>query len=580
MTVQPAEPFVGADLIVFNANITTQDLARPEASALAVKRGRIYAVGNDTEILGLQGGNTQIIDADGKRLIPGLNDAHIHVLNENGWNYTVRWEGVPTLKQALEMLREQAQRTPDGQWVKVIGAWAPYQFEENRFPTLEELNKAVPNRPFVVQYAYNRAYLNDLAMQELGVGTPEFPILPGTVFETDNEGRYTGLVEGYTFQFVAMESMVPQPSFDEQVSSLVYVVNDLNRFGVTSVIEAASIVSYPQGHGPLQALVRDNLLNVRFSFIDMGYDPSVSNWIDAHIEAVTRKAPISPGENIHPTMGHGYEYEGWGESMGADLHDHENFDQPAIIVDKDAIRRFVHADVARLVKRRIPFRIHVSYNENIGPLLDAMEEVNQRMPLDGMRWGIEHAETITPENIERVKRLGGGIALDGKMALHGDAFVATHGRDKALLTPRLRALVESGVPLALTSDGYRASSYRPWLAISWAVTGKSVSGSQVLAQDNRLTREEALKLYTLGAAWFEHQEYEKGKISPGNVADFALLSSDYFTVPEDEIAGISSVLTVVDGRVVFGTGEYANLSTGLPEPLPQWSPTNHFGGQY
>ena len=197
-----------------------------------------------------------------------------------------------------------------------------------------------------------------------------------------------------------------------------------------------------------------------------------------------------------------------------------------------------------------------------------------------MRWSIEHAETITPENIERVKKLGGGIALDGKMALHGDAFVATHGRDLAWQTPRLRAVVDSGVPVALTSDGYRASSYRPWLAISWAVTGKSVSGAQVLADDNRLTREEALKLYTLGAAWFQHQEYEKGRISPGNVADFALLSSDYFTVPEDEIANLSSVLTVVDGRVVFAAETYATLSPQLPEPLPEWSPIKLFGNRW
>ena len=197
-----------------------------------------------------------------------------------------------------------------------------------------------------------------------------------------------------------------------------------------------------------------------------------------------------------------------------------------------------------------------------------------------MRWGIEHAETITLENIERVKRLGGGIALDGKMALHGDAFVATHGSDKASQTPPLRALVDSGVPLALTSDGYRASSYRPWPAISWAVTGKSASGLEVLAPDSRLSREEALRLYTLGAAWFEHQEHEKGRISPGHLADFALLSSDYFTVAEDDIADISSVLTVLDGRVVFGADQYASLAPTLPEPLPQWSPTKHFGGKY
>ncbi|HEV2360405.1 MAG TPA: amidohydrolase [Acidimicrobiales bacterium] len=580
MTNQPAGPEIGADLIVFNAMVTTQDLAQPEASAVAVKRGRFYAVGADAEILDLRDRNTRVIDAGGRRLIPGLNDAHIHVLSESGYNFTVRWEGVPTLKLALEMLREQAQRTPDGQWVKVIGAWSPLQFEEKRLPTMEELIEAVPNRPFVVQYAYNRAYLNDLAMRALGVGTPQFPVLPGTVVETDAEGRPTGLIDGYTFQFVTMETMVPQPSFDEQVNSLVYVMKDLNRFGVTSVIEAAAINGYPQGHGPLRALAQDNALNVRFSFIDMGFGPTVPNWVDAHIEAVTRTAPISPGENIHPTMAHGYEYEGWGESMGAALHDHENFDQPAIIADREAVRRFVQEDIARLIERRIPFRVHATYNENVESFLDALEEVNQRVPLDGMRWSIEHAETITPENIERVKGLGGGIALDGKMALHGDAFAQTHGEEMASHTPRLRALVESGVPLALTSDGYRASSYRPWLAISWAVTGKSISGSQLLASENLLTREEALNLYTVGAAWFEHQEHEKGRISPGNVADFALLSGDYFAVPDDEIAGISSVLTVLDGRVVFGADEYGDLSPDLPDPLPEWSATKYFDGRY
>jgi hypothetical protein len=224
--------------------------------------------------------------------------------------------------------------------------------------------------------------------------------------------------------------------------------------------------------------------------------------------------------------------------------------------------------------------MHLSYNENISPFLDALEAVNERTPLDGLRWGIEHAETITPENIERVRRLGGGIALDDKMASHGDAFISTYYREKALETPRLRALLDSGVALALTSDGFRASCYNPWVGISWAVSGKSVSGSEVLGKENRLSREEALKLYTLGAAWFSHQEHEKGKIAPGNLADFALLSADYCTVPEDEIGSISSVLTVVDGRVVFGSGKYSNLSPELPEALPDWSPRKYFGGYY
>src|SRR5258705_1876414 len=258
---QSNDRFIGADLIVFNAKITTGSLSQPEASALAVKRGRIYAVGTDAEILSLKDNNTRLIDAGRRRLIPGLNDAHIHVLNERSYNYNVRWDGVPTLQRALEMLSEQAKRTPEGQWVKVIGGWSPYQFKENRFPAMEELRKAVSDRPLIVQYAYNQAFLNELAMKALGMGTARFPMSPGTELEKDKQGHYTGIVRGLTFTFITMELMVPQPSFEEQVNSLIYVINDLNRFGITSVIDASSGIPYPQGHAPLEILSRENRLN-------------------------------------------------------------------------------------------------------------------------------------------------------------------------------------------------------------------------------------------------------------------------------------------------------------------------------
>src|SRR5258705_1978126 len=241
---QSNDRFVGADLIVFNAKITTQNQAQPEASALAVKRGRIYAVGTDAEILSLKDQTTKVIDAEGRRLIPGLNDAHIHVLNERNYNYNVRWEGVPTLQRALEMLSEQAKRTPEGQWVKVIGGWSPYQFKENRFPTMEEIRKAAPDRPLIVQYAYNQAFLNELAMKAFGVGTDRFPGMPGTEFEKDNKGHYTGIVHSYTFTFIGLEYMVPQASFEEQVNSLTNVIHELNRFGITTALDAAAASGY------------------------------------------------------------------------------------------------------------------------------------------------------------------------------------------------------------------------------------------------------------------------------------------------------------------------------------------------
>ncbi|MBO9634898.1 MAG: amidohydrolase [Chitinophagaceae bacterium] len=581
LLAQAEKPSIGAEMIVFNARITTQNLSQPAASAVAIKNGRIYAVGSDAEILALKGNSTKIIDADGRRLIPGLNDSHIHILNEANYNYNIRWDGVPTLKRALEMLSEQAKRTPEGQWVKAIGGWSPYQFKENRLPTMEELNKAVPNRALIVQYTYNTALLNEMAMKEMGVGTSKFPMLPGTIFEKDKQGRYTGIMHAYTFTFATMETLVPYPSFEEQVNSIIYVVNDLNSFGITTAIEGGGR-SYPESHAPLRALIKDNRLNIRYPFLDVQFrDDAVPRvLIDAEIDAITRIAPISPGENLHPTMAHGYEYTGTGELLKMELHDHENFDRPAVIINQDSIRHFTEEYIRKLVIKRIPFRMHISYNENITPFLDALENVNRQTPLDGLRWAIEHAETISPENIERVKKLGGGIALDDKMALHGDGFIKTYSREKALETPRLRYLFDSGIPLAMTTDGFRASSYNPWTGIAWTVTGKSVSGSEILATNNRLTRQEALKLYTLGAAWFEYNEKEKGKIAPGNLADFALLSADYFTIPENEIKNITSVLTVVDGRVVFGTGKYSSLAPKLPEVIPAWAPRKYFGGHY
>jgi predicted amidohydrolase YtcJ len=577
--VKPEAP--GADLIVHNAKIFTGNPAQPEASALAVKGGRIYSVGTDAEVLGLKNASTRVIDSRGRRLIPGIIDAHTHVLNESGYNYNVRWDGVPTLRRALAMLSEQAKRTPEGHWVKVIGGWSPYQFEENRFPTMDELRKAVRNRPFIVQYAYNRAFMNQQAMDAFGVGTNRFPNLPGTEFEKDEQGRFTGVVQGYTFTFIAMETMVPQLSFDEEVSSLVHTIHGLNRFGITSAIDAGNR-GYPKLQANVAVLARDNRLNVRMPFVDMQFGDGASpmNMVEAQIRAITRTAPISPGHNLHQGLAHGHVYRGAGEVLCLEVHDHENFDRPAVIIDPEKMRQLVERDVAELVQRRIPFRMHISYDENITPFLDALEKLNEKMPLASLRWSIEHAETISPANIARVKALGGGIALDTKMALHGDGFIKTHGREKALQTPRLRQLVDSGLPLAMTTDAYRAATFNPWVGISWMVSGKSVSGSEVLAKDNRLTRAEALGLFTHRPAWFMNAEAEMGMIAPGHLADFALLDRDYFAVPESQIKSIASVLTVMDGRVVFGAQDYSTLSPALPEILPAWSPIKHFGDYY
>jgi predicted amidohydrolase YtcJ len=570
----------GADLVVFNAKIYTGNRAQPEASALAIRQGRIYAVGSDAEILGLKSARTKTIDGHSRRLIPGIVDAHTHLVNDSGYNYNVRWDGVPTLARALAMLSEQAARTPQGQWVKVIGGWSPYQFKENRLPTLEELRKAVPNRPLIVQYAYNRAFLNSQGIAALGIGTAHSPNLPDAEIERDKSGKPTGVIAGNSWTFVTLETLVPQQSFDEQVSSLVYSIHGINRFGVTSVVDNGSRWGYPAAEPMVDALVRENWLNVRMPFVVLQLGATGTNMVNAQLTAITRTAPISPGQNSYPALAHGHEYRGFGEVLDAEVHDHENFERPAMIIAPEKMHRLVEQDVAKLVGRRIPFRMHISYNQNITPFLDALEKLNERVPLDGLRWSLEHAETITPEHIERVKKLGGGIALDHKMALHGDAFIRTHGREEALHTPRLRTLVESGIPLGMSTDAFRAATFNPWVGLSWMVTGKSVSGSEVLAKEDRLTRAEALKLFTAGGAWFMNADSEIGILAPGRLADFAILDRDYFMVPDEQIKSVSSVLTILNGRVVYGAQEYSALTPMLPAVLPNWSPVKYFGGYY
>lgn len=570
----------GADLIIFDAKIYTGNRGQPEASAVAVKDGRIFSVGSDADILGLKNAKTRMIDAHGRRMIPGIIDSHMHLVQEAGFNYTVRWDGVPTLARALEMLSEQSKRTPVGQWVKVIGGWSPFQFKENRFPTVEELNKAVPNRPMIVQYAYNRAYLNKQALETLGVGTPRFPAVPDAEFEKDSAGRPTGLVYGNSWTFVAFEGMVPQAPSDVETSSLLNVVRDLNRFGVTSVVDNGNRFGFTSSVAKVNALTRNYRLNLRMPFVVLELGKTGDGMVDAQLDAITRKVPMSPGQNSYPGLAHGYEYRGFGEVLDSDVHDHENFDRPAIVVSPEKMRALVNRDVAKLVRRRTPFRMHISYNENITPFLDALEKLNERLPLDGLKWSLEHAETISPENIARVRKLGGGISLDGKMAMHGDSFIKTHGIAEALRTPRFRALIDSGIPLAMSTDAFRASSPNPWIGVSWMVTGKSVSGTEVLGKDNRVTRAEALKLFTAGGAWWMNAESELGMIAPGRLADFALLDRDYFTVPDDEIKSVSSVLTVMDGRVVYGAKDYNALSPTAPPILPAWSPVKYFGSYF
>ena len=236
------------------------------------------------------------------------------------------------------------------------------------------------------------------------------------------------------------------------------------------------------------------------------------------------------------------------------------------------------AVIRHLVENRWPFRLHATYNETIERALNVYEEVNREIPFDGLHWFFDHCETITDRNIERVKALGGGIAVQNRMAFQGEYFVERYGAQQAKRTPPIRRMLEMGVPVGAGTDATRVSSYNPYLSLYWLITGKTIGGLGLYPEENRLDRAEALKLYTMGSSWFSTEDGKKGALAPGQLADLAVLSADYFSIPEEEIKHLESVLTIVGGKIVYATEEFSKLAPPALPVSPSWSPVKEYGG--
>jgi len=270
---------------------------------------------------------------------------------------------------------------------------------------------------------------------------------------------------------------------------------------------------------------------------------------------------------------------GAGENLVWSAADFENFLQPRPDL-KPIMEKELETVIRNLVKARWPWRIHATYDESIERFLNIFERVHRDTPIDQLRWFFDHAETVSKRNLARIRALGGGIAIQHRMAYQGEYFIRRYGYDAVQARPPIRSMLEMGLPVGGGTDGTRVASYHPWTCLWWLVTGKTVGGTEINAQERRLDRLEALRLWTTGSAWFSGEEKIKGTLAPGSLADLAVLSDDYFAIEEDEIRGLDSVLTMVNGVIVHGAAEYASHSPELPPVSPDWSPVVQFGGYH
>jgi predicted amidohydrolase YtcJ len=436
-------------------------------------------------------------------------------------------------------------------------------------PTLDEINAAAPDTPVFILHLYCRALLNQAALRACGY-TKDTPNPPGGEIQRDSKGNPTGLLIARPNATILYATLAKGPKLppEHQVNSTRHFMRELNRLGLTSIIDAGGgFQNYPEDYAVIEELHKRGELTLRVAYNLFTQKPKQEKEDFARWIKMT-----GPGK--------GDDYlrcNGAGEMLVFSAADFEDFLEPRPDLST-SLESELKEVVSLLAANKWPFRLHATYDESIARFLNVFEEVNRAVPFKGLNWFFDHCETISDRNLERVKALGGGIAIQHRMAYQGEYFMDRYGKQAAERTPPVRRMLELGVPVGAGTDATRVASYNPWVSLYWLTTGKTVGGASMYPDRNCLSREEALRLYTQGSSWFSSESGKKGMIAPGQLADFVALTDDYFSVPEENIKAIQSVLTVVGGRIVHATDEFVSHAPPAIPVLPDWSPVKVFGG--
>jgi predicted amidohydrolase YtcJ len=564
-------PATFPDLILHRGRFTTLDRSNPQASAVAITGGTFVAVGSEEEVMPLAGPATRIIDLQGRSVLPGLIDNHLHIIRGGlNFNMELRWDGVRSLADAMSMLKRQVAITPPPQWVRVIGGFTEHQFVEKRLPTIDELNAVAPDTPVFILHLYDRAILNGAALRAVGY-TKDTPNPPGGEIMRDATGNPTGLLlakpnAGILYATLAKGPKLP---FDYQVNSTRHFMRELNRLGVTGAIDAGGgFQNYPEDYAVIQKLADDGHLTIRLAYNLFTQKPKQEkddflNW--------TKTSTYKQGSDY-------FRHNGAGEMLVFSAADFEDFRQPRPDMPAE-MEDELEGVVRILAENKWPWRLHATYDETISRALDVFERVDRDIPLKGLNWFFDHAETISDRSIDRIAALGGGIAVQHRMAYQGEYFVERYGAAAAEATPPVARMLQKDVKVSAGTDATRVASYNPWVSLSWLVTGRTVGGLRITPQRNCLDRETALRMWTENVTWFSNEEGKKGRVMVGQLADLIVPDRDYFTCADDQIADASSDLTVVGGKVVYAAGPFASLDQNAPPPaMPDWSPVRTFKG--
>src|SRR6186997_596818 len=362
----PAPAAGSADTILLNGRITTQDARRSIVSALAIKDGRIYATGNNATVTEYRGAATRVVELNGRTVIPGLIDSHSHPIRGGlYYNLELRWDGVPSLADAMRMLREQAQRTPPNHWVRVVGGWSEFQFAERRMPTLDEVNAAAPDTPVFILHLYCSALLNQAALRACGY-TKDTPNPPGGEIQRDSKGNPTGLIIARPNATILYATLAKGPKLppEHQMNSTRHFMRELNRLGLTSIIDAGGgFQNYPEDYAIIEELHKRGELTLRIAYNLFTQIPKEEKEDFARWLKLT-----SPGKGDDF-----FRCNGAGEMLVFSAADFEDFLEPRPDLTP-SLEGELKEVVALLAANKWPFRLHATYDESITRFLNVFEE--------------------------------------------------------------------------------------------------------------------------------------------------------------------------------------------------------------
>ena len=529
-----------ADTILVNGKILTVDARESVVEALSIRDGRIVATGTAAAMRRLAGPTTQTIDLQGRTVVPGLIDSHLHAIRAAlSFSTEVNWIGARSLEVALGRIRKAAQTMPRGGWLIVAGGWNEQQFAEKRRPTQAELDAAAPENPVYVQLGYGWAMLTDDGLRALKIAA-DADLPAGGRLERDANQQPTGAVSGPQSAIVALFDRLPLPTYAQQVEGTRAFFRELNRLGMTGVVDPGGNNLTPPDYAALQEVWRRGELTVRVAYALNGQRPG--HELEDY-KALTALLPMNFGDGM-------LRFVGLGERLTEAYYNNPR----ASDADTEAFYQ-----IARWAAQRgYGLTQHWGPDATVDQLLDVFDRVNREIPIAPLRWSIAHLNDASPKSLERMKALGVGWTVQDAMYFGGEAFVKQSGLEASRRVPPVVSADRVGVHIGAGTDAHRVASYNPFTALQWFLDGKTVSGLAMRGPEETPSRLTALRLYTKGSAWFAHDD-ARGSLEAGRLADLAVLTKDYLTVPVGEIGDTESLLTMVGGKIVYAAGPFASL---------------------